>query len=180
MTNKKIAKKTPKKTLKLNTLIFLMIAFVIIGQVILPYFNRHNFDADNPAPSHFPVVEGKHHPSLIEYTQLGTLYSWEDILRENTTFKNDQFHSIKLSKLLNDTYEIEASNELYTFQFKYQLDEKNQIIIPIYQKATGLITWIWATVYLVVLTVLILVGQLIWFWWKSPLTETKTKTKTKK
>lgn len=168
MPQKKISKKTPKKTLKLNTLIFLLLAFLIIGKVILPYLNRHVYDADNPASGHFPVVEGKYLPSLVEYTQLGSLYSWEDILRENKTFRNDQFHSIKLSKLLGDTYQIEAENELYTLQFTYRLDEKNQIIIPVSHKATGLFLWIWATVYLVILTVLILVGQLIWFWWKSP------------
>lgn len=157
---------TKKRKFGGKTLAFLMVFYLLLGSVVFPYLNRTTYDDNNPPPPSFPVVVGGGHfaPLTWDYADINERRHYA-LMREEVEFEESLAH-ISLKVLSSDTYELQAKTEIYTIYYRYKINE-DHTVTPLSAELKGLIIWIWALVYLVAMTILIAVGQLIWIAWKK-------------
>lgn len=183
MSASKLAKfrKYKRKRFNINTLIFLMFFFFMMGLVVFPYFNLHHYDENNPPP-HFPIPIGKHAnsdtPYIVQYHEFKKHYRVSDLWQRNAQFPHEHLGG-EIKQRTRTLYEMAFKSEIFTITYRYKIDEKNDKVIPLSQRTTGWIIWIYALASLLGATVLLVVGQWLHSWWKASFTQKSFQSHTK-
>lgn len=149
-----------------KTLLFLMVFYLLLGSVILPYWQQITYDDKTPPPPDFPVVVGGGHmaPLVQSYARVNA-DSHYSLMTEDANFEEYPINfSLKTSS--DGIYQLQAKTGIHTYYYHYKIDENHQAV-PISIKLRGRIIWIWSLICLFAVTVLLIVTKLIYLSWQK-------------
>lgn len=157
------------KRFQFKTLAFLLVSFLILGLWGLPYWATKTYHENSP-PYNFLIAVHDGYPRdapiLAHYVDFAHNADLSLLWREPIQFPHEAYDG-ELKRFAPNIYDLSFKNSLFTVHYRYQIDEENQRVIPIFHKTTGWLLWIYALIYLVVATVVITLAQWLRFWWKT-------------
>lgn len=162
--------KRKNKSFQIITLIGLLLFFLLMGGVLLPYWHTHTFHDKNPPPKPFPIAirafDDQTVPYITLYDDFDFKGSSERVWEQNARFPHQHFDA-ELNVAHNHVYELKFKTTHYQAIYRYRFDENNQKIIPLSHKLTGRFIWIDALIYSVVVAVLVTLAQWLRLKWKT-------------
>lgn len=163
---KHLRKKSKLKLPSMKTAWFLLVVFLVLGFWGLPTLSTRHYD-ENERVDYFPIVtayaSGLNGQTIIYKPRMSNMSELKPdtiLWKEKADFEmgNDMhFYFKPMSKRFH--YEVRIVSPVATQHFHYRIVENR--MQPILFRTSGLIMWLSALMWMVVLVVLIIVGQFL-------------------